>query len=96
MRDPLRNESKIGGKSGWRFWGWKGEGNNFRLKSLHFMRAIAERLVLAETASAERDERAAGEIELVAVMIEYLEVVFHTKASIVSYGDLGGHDDPLF
>jgi hypothetical protein len=55
------------------------------------MCTIAERLVVAQSASAERDCCSTGKIELVSLLIEYLEVPLDSDASVIFYSDFCRH-----
>ena len=55
------------------------------------MCVIAERLVLARAASAERNFCSAAQIEFVAVDIEKLEIPFDTDAPVRFHCDFCGH-----
>jgi hypothetical protein len=60
------------------------------------MGGVAERFVVALTATAELDERAPAEVELPTVLIEQLEISFDVNAGVVSDSHLCGHSGVLF
>ena len=70
--------------------------DNPGLEAFKLVRAIAERFVLAEPASAEGDRRAARKIELRSTVIEELEVALDPDAAIIPDCDFRGHALPFY
>jgi hypothetical protein len=55
------------------------------------VRTVAQRLILALSASAELDQRPAVQIELPAVLIKQLKIPFDVNTPVAFDGDLGRH-----
>ena len=70
----------------------KNIGNTFRRESDSPMRPIAERLLVAMPAPAERYDRSTGKVILVSSRVVNLEVPLDAKVPVVVYGDLCAHD----
>jgi len=74
---------------------WKRACNDFRLKAGNLMCTVAKRFIVAQAATTEGDCRPSAKIELVAVLIEQLEVTFETNASVILNRDSRGHNSAL-
>src|SRR5258708_7006775 len=64
------------------------EGDDHRLKPARLVRGVAERLVRRLAAAAQRNLRAAGKPERLALLVHHLEIPLDAQGAVVHHGDL--------
>ena len=64
---------------------------HFGLKAAGFMRAVAKRFFIAMAAAAQRNRRATGEIEFIALRIKNFKLAFDANVAVVVDGAFRGH-----